>query len=238
MKTGGRIWDNVDCVAGHSFGEFTALCATGALELKDTVRLMRDNARNMDQSQILKQGKMMVLIKTGLTIEEVQPIVDEAAQGQVCIVANDNGIGHIVVSGHNEAIDRVEVLAAERKWRRYEINRGVPAHSPLMDEAVLGIRDAFRQLTIRKPRIDFITNGGEVENDPHIIRSIVPGHVALPVRWREVVRFMCNRGVGEFIEPGPCPALLTGMIGRIAPEGMPITALDTPKAIDAFLIRL
>ncbi|MXO73926.1 ACP S-malonyltransferase [Altererythrobacter aerius] len=216
-KEGGVALDSVaDCVAGHSLGEYTALCAAGAFTLADTARLLKLRGQAMQAAVPVGVGAMCALL--GADLEKAQALADAAAEGQVCQVANDNDPTQVVLSGHREAIERAVALA-----KGHGIKRGVvlpvsaPFHCALMQPAADAMAEALERTPPRPFRVPLYANvtAGQV-TDPAEERGLLVNQVCGRVRWRESVLAMQASGVDTFVELGG--KVLGPMIGRSAPD--------------------
>ena len=203
-------------VAGHSLGEYSALCAAGALDLPTTARLLKLRGRAMQAAVPVGQGAMAALL--GADLELARKIADAAARGEVCTVANDNDPSQVVISGHKGAIDRAIELAKEMGAKRaVPLPVSAPFHCPLMQPAANAMRDALGHVVIGPPAVPLFANvTAQPETDPDTIRAQLVEQVTAMVRWRESVANMAEAGVGEFIELGG--KVLGPMVKRIAPE--------------------
>jgi [acyl-carrier-protein] S-malonyltransferase len=216
-KEGGiALADKAECVAGHSLGEYTALCAAGALSLADTARLLRLRGQAMQAAVPVGVGAMCALL--GADVDKAQALADAAAEGQTCTVANDNDPGQVVLSGHREAIERAIGLVKE-----HGIKRGVllpvsaPFHCPLMQPAADAMAEALGRTPPGALRLTLYANVTAAPvTDPDEVRRLLVEQVTGRVRWRESVLAMHADGVAEFIELGG--KVLGPMIGRTTPE--------------------
>jgi [acyl-carrier-protein] S-malonyltransferase len=219
-----RLADKAAFVAGHSLGEYTALCAAGSIGLTETARLLRRRGEAMQAAVAPGVGAMAALL--GLGYEAVVEIAAEAAQGQVCAAANDNGAGQVVVSGHVEAVARAMTLA-KTKGARHSVLLPVsaPFHCPLMAPAAEAMAEALAETTIRAPRVPLIANVTAAPvSDPDVIRRLLVEQVTGTVRWRESVLAMAELGVTGFVELGG--KVLSPMIRRITPDVPVLSAAD------------
>lgn len=223
-EAGMRIADKAAYVAGHSLGEYTALCAAGALSLSDTARLLRLRGQAMQAAVPPGVGAMAALL--GLDFETVQAIAAEAAGGQVCAAANDNANGQVVVSGHVEAVARAMNLA-KAKGARHSVLLPVsaPFHCPLMQPAADVMAQALADAPFAAPTVPLVANVTAAPvRDVATIRTLLVEQVCGTVRWRESVLAMAGLGVEQFVEMGG--KVLGPMIRRITPEVPTITASD------------
>lgn len=212
-KEGGiALADKCDFVAGHSLGEYTALCAAGAFSLADTARLLKLRGTAMQAAVPVGVGAMCALL--GADIDKAQKLADAAAEGDVCTVANDNDPGQVVLSGHKAAIERAVALVKE-----FEIKRGVllpvsaPFHCPLMQGAADAMADALGKTPPGPLRVPLFANvTASMVSDPAEVSRLLVEQVCGRVRWRESVIAMQAAGVDSFVELGG--KVLGPMIGR------------------------
>jgi [acyl-carrier-protein] S-malonyltransferase len=221
-------------VAGHSLGEYTALCASGAFTLADAARLLKARGQAMQAAVPVGEGGMCALL--GAEIEQAEELAREcaAAAGGVCVVANDNAPGQVVISGSKAAIDRApEIAKAKGIKRAMALNVSAPFHSPLMQPAADKMRDALAAVTIRPPMVPLVANVTAAEvSEPEMIRRLLVEQVTGRVRWRESVLALRGLGVDTTVEAGGSK-VLTGMVKRIDKDLQTVT-LDTPADIEAF----
>ena len=212
-----------DFVAGHSLGEYSALCAAGAIAVGDAARLLRARGEAMQAAVPVGQGAMAALL--GLDLAGAVAVAEAAAQGEVCEAANDNDPAQVVVSGHRAAVERaVEIGKARGAKRAVLLPVSAPFHCALMAPAADAMAAALERVAIAPPRVPVVANvTAEGVQDPAEIKRLLVEQVTARVRWRESVEWMAARGVTETVELGAGRAL-TGMIRRIA------TAIDA-KAV-------
>ena len=218
-------------VAGHSLGEYSALCAAGALGLADTARLLRIRGRAMQEAVPVGLGAMAALL--GLDFAAATEVALEAAQGEVCQAANDNDPAQVVVSGHRGAVERaLDIAKAKGAKRAILLPVSAPFHCALMAPAAEVMAGALASVMISKPVVPVVANvRAEAVSDPDLIRQLLVEQVTGSVRWRESVLWMQSAGVGEYWEIGAGKAL-SGMIKRIA-SGAVTRAVGTPEDIVA-----
>lgn len=233
QERGIRISD-LQFVAGHSLGEYSALCASGALSLADAARLLRVRGDAMQAAVPVGKGGMTALI--GTDIDQAREIAREAAQGEVLEVANDNGGGQVVVSGDKAAAERViDIAKAKGVKRALPLPVSAPFHSPLMAPAAEIMREALALVTVNTPLVPVIANmTARPVTDPDEIRKLLVEQVTGTVRWRESVAYMAGEGVTRFIELGS-GKVLAGLVKRIA-DGVEAQSLGTPDDIGAFTV--
>jgi [acyl-carrier-protein] S-malonyltransferase len=218
-------------VAGHSLGEYSALVAAGSLAPADAARLVRIRGRAMQQAVPVGVGAMAALL--GLEFEAAAAIAAEAAQGQVCQAANDNGGGQVVVSGDKPAVERAVELAKERGAKRaMMLSVSAPFHCALMQPAADAMAQALATTQVLAPKVPVVANvlARPVSDPSEIVRSLV-AQVTGTVRWRESVAFMAQAGVKTFYEVG-AGKVLSGLVKRIA-AGAAGIAVGTPEDIAA-----
>ncbi|WP_421728727.1 ACP S-malonyltransferase [Brevundimonas sp.] len=225
-------------VAGHSLGEYSALCAAGAISLSDTARLLKLRGQAMQRAVPVGKGAMASLIgpKTDLALAEAAAAAGSAVG--VCVVANDNNAGNIVISGDKAAVDLAIEKAKELGARAIPLNVSAPFHCPLMQAAADEMAAALSSATILTPVVPVVANvtAGPV-SDPEVIRRLLVEQVTGRVRWRESMIWMANDGgVTRFAEIGS-GKVLTGMAKRIAPDAEAV-ALNTPEDLEAFAASL
>lgn len=201
-------------VAGHSLGEYSALCAAGAISLSDTARLLRIRGAAMQEAVPVGIGAMAALL--GLDFETAQAVAAEAAQGEVCQAANDNDPSQVVVSGHKAAVERACVIAKEKGAKRAMLLPvSAPFHCTLMQPAADRMAQALADVSIANPSVPVVANVLAASNsDGAAIADLLVQQVTGSVRWRESVAWMAAQGVTEVYEIGAGKAL-SGMIRRI-----------------------
>ncbi|HVM81934.1 MAG TPA: ACP S-malonyltransferase [Stellaceae bacterium] len=223
-------------VAGHSLGEYSALCAAGAFELADTARLLKRRGLAMQRAVPVGAGAMAALL--GLELDAAREVAEAAAQGEVCAAANDNGPGQVVVSGDKAAVERAVKLAAERGARRaIMLPVSAPFHCPLMAPAAREMEEALAAISVLPPAVPLVANvtAGAVD-DPETIRRLLVEQVTGLVRWRESVLYMKQQGVDAVVELG-AGRVLAGLVKRIDRD-LPASSVGTPAEIEAFLKTL
>lgn len=222
--------------AGHSLGEYSALCAAGAFDVTTAARLLRTRGKAMQQAVPVGQGGMAALI--GADLEQAKEVAAEAAQGDVCVAANDNAPGQVVLSGTTAAIDRAVEIAAKKGIKRaVKLAVSAPFHSPMMQPAADVMAEALAAVRIKTPRFPVIANvTARPVTAPEEIEKLLVAQVTGSVRWRESMLFAQENGVDTLVEAGS-GKVLTGMAKRIHPDLKGI-ALNTPQDIEEFLKTL
>jgi [acyl-carrier-protein] S-malonyltransferase len=226
--------DKAAFVAGHSLGEYSALAAAGAISLADTARLLKLRGQAMQRAVPVGEGAMASLIgpKTDVTLAE-----EAAAAGSlhgVCVVANDNNNGNVVISGAKAAVDAAIEKAKELGARAIPLNVSAPFHCPLMQPAADEMAAALAAATVTAPKAPLVANiTARPILDPEIIRGLLVEQVTGRVRWRESMIWLAGEGgVTRFAEAG-AGKVLSGMAKRIAPDAE-ATPLNTPTDLEAF----
>jgi [acyl-carrier-protein] S-malonyltransferase len=219
-------------VAGHSLGEYSALCAAGAFTLADTARLLKTRGQAMQSAVPVGEGGMTALI--GADIEQAEAVAAEAAAtGGTCVVANDNAPGQIVISGTLDALARAADIAKAKGIKRaMPLAVSAPFHCPLMQPAADKMAEALGAVTIRPLAVPVLANVTAAEaNDPATVRRLLVEQVTGRVRWRESILALKALGVETTVEFGG--KVLTGMVKRIDPS-LQMIALETPADLEAF----
>jgi [acyl-carrier-protein] S-malonyltransferase len=219
-------------VAGHSLGEYSALAVAGSLSISDTARLLRIRGNAMQNAAPVGQGAMAALL--GLEYDAALEVAREAAQGEVCDAANDNGGAQVVVSGHKSAVERAVAIAQTKGAKRaVMLAVSAPFHCALMQPAADAMREALDRVTVNAPVVPVVANVEAAPiTDPSAIRDALVRQVTGTVRWRESVAYMASQGVDSFYEVGS-GKVLTGLVKRIA-AGASSAAIGTPEDIAAF----
>jgi len=224
------VADAASFVAGHSLGEYSALCAAGSLGLATTARLLKLRGQAMQQAVPVGQGAMAALLGADLAL--AQKIAEAAAQGEVCTVANDNDPSQVVISGQKGAIDRAIAMARDMGAKRaIPLPVSAPFHCPLMQPAAEAMRDALSNVVVEAPGVPVFANvTAQPESDPDTVRNQLVEQVTGMVRWRESVANMFDAGVHDFVEIGG--KVLGAMVKRIAPDAT-VTSVVTIEDIEA-----
>ncbi len=233
---GFKLAGKVKYVAGHSLGEYSALAAAGALSIADAARLLKTRGRAMQMAVPVGQGAMAALLGVGKDVAE--KLAAEAAQGEVCQLANDNEPTQAVISGTKSAIDRAAQLAKAHGVRRFmPLNVSAPFHCALMQPAADAMAEALARVDIRQPAVPLIANVLAAPiSDPAEIKQRLVEQVTGTVRWRECVGAMAAGGVTDIYEIGS-GKVLAGLAKRIVPS-LNATAVGTPQDIEAALSAL
>ena len=220
-------------VAGHSLGEYSALAAAGTLKLADAARLLKLRGQSMQKAVPVGVGAMAALL--GIELEPAMAACEEAALGEVVAVANDNGGGQVVVSGHKDAVERaIEAAKARGCKRGMLLPVSAPFHCALMQPAADAMKAALEEVSFLPPSVPLVANVVASEiSDPAAIKQRLVEQVTGLVRWRESVQYMKANGVEMLVECGS-GKVLSGLVKRIDKD-MTGLALNTPGDIEAFL---
>ena len=227
---GVKLDDVASFVAGHSLGEYSALCAAGSFDLSNTAKLLKLRGQAMQAAVPVGQGAMCALL--GADLELARKIAEAAAQGEVCAVANDNDPSQVVLSGAKAAIDRAVEMAKDMGAKRaVPLPVSAPFHCPLMQPAADAMQDALSYVVVQEPAVPVFANvTAQPESDPDTIRNQLVEQVTGMVRWRESVANMFEAGVDEFVEIGG--KVLGSMVKRIAPD-VKVTSVVTIEDVEA-----
>ncbi len=234
---GVALKDHAAYVAGHSLGEYSALAAAGAFSLADAARLLKIRGQAMQQSVPVGQGAMAAIL--GLDLETVQRAVNDARQGEVCGVANDNAPGQVVISGHSGAVGRaIELLKVAGAKRALPLPVSAPFHCALMRPAADAMEQALNRVTMKAPVVPVVANVlAAPVSDPEEIKRRLVEQVTGMVRWTECVGWLTGAGgVTQLVELG-AGKVLSGLARRIAPE-VPAVSVGTSADVDAFIVEV
>lgn len=228
---GMALAETADFVAGHSLGEYTALCAAGAIGVADTARLLRIRGLAMQEAVPVGVGAMAALL--GLDLATATEVAAEAAQGEVCQAANDNDPAQVVVSGHRGAVERaLEIAKARGAKRALLLPVSAPFHCALMQPAAARMAEALAGVVIAAPVVPVVMNvRAEAVSEPDRFRDLMVAQVTGLVRWRESIEWMARAGVTDYWEVGAGKAL-SGMIRRIHKEAA-TRAIGSPEDVAA-----
>lgn len=228
-----KLADKAAFVAGHSLGEYSALAAAGAFTLADAARLLKLRGQAMQKAVPVGVGAMAALL--GLDFETADAIAREAAQGEICACANDNGPGQVVISGHKAAVERAVQIAKEKHGKKgMLLPVSAPFHCPLMQPAADAMGEALSKVTLTPPQVPVVNNvTASATSDPETIRKRLVEQVTGLVRWRETVVFFRQQDVGLQVELG-AGKVLAGLTKRIEKDVQTVSVL-LPAEVEAFL---
>ncbi len=219
-------------VAGHSLGEYSALCAAGSLPLAETARLLRLRGEAMQRAVPVGEGAMAALL--GASLEQAEACAEAGAVLGVCQIANDNATGQVVLSGAKAAVEAAIIAARDMGIKRAVLLPvSAPFHCALMEPAAREMAEALSDVELKAPAVPVVNNvTARPVSDPDKLKTDLVTQVTGRVRWRESVAYMAEDGVGQFAEPGT-GKVLTGMLRRIV-KGVDGVALNTPAALETF----
>lgn len=230
---GGKV--EVNCFAGHSLGEYSALCAAGVITPEDTLRLVSKRGALMEREGIKNPGGMRAVL--GLSIDSVEKLIDDYQGEGVVTAANHNCPQQIVISGTMEALDVVGSNAEEQGAKVIPLNVSVANHSPLIANAVPDFTDFMMDIEFKTPRVPVYFNvSASRETEPSTMKEMMANQIASRVRWCEIIESMLSEGVDTFIEVGP-KTVLKGMMRKIVPKTTKVASLqfDTPASLSKCL---
>jgi [acyl-carrier-protein] S-malonyltransferase len=212
-ETGKQIHELCDIVAGHSLGEYTALCAAGAISIFDAAKILRIRGKSMQEACPKGEGSMAAIL--GMNIDQVEVIVEDANKIGICDIANDNNATQVVISGSLSAIDFVSEKVTELGGRAIKLNVSAPFHSRLIKSAENVMRKALDEIEWTKPLVPIISNVTvKPTQDVSEIKDALVKQISGRVRWRETIEFLAQNGVNELIEIGS-GKVLTGMLRKV-----------------------
>lgn len=237
LEAGGLKVDEIAShVAGHSLGEYSALAATGAFGIADAAKLLKLRGQAMQRAVPVGEGAMAAIL--GLSMDDVNAVCEEAAQGEIVVAANDNADGQIVVSGHKGAVERaIEIAKAKGAKRGLLLPVSAPFHCPLMQPAADEMKAALAAVDIKRPALPVIANVLAVPiSEPEGIKTLLVKQVTGSVRWRESVGAMTSLGINQMVEVG-AGKVLSGLARRIDTD-LATANLQEPADIEAFVATL
>lgn len=233
---GKKFGDICKLTAGHSLGEYSALCASKVFSLEDTAKLLQIRGSSMAQCGEKNAGAMCAIL--GVDIEVANQIANEASQNEICQVANDNSVGQIVLSGTKNAIDRaIEIAKTKGAKRAILLPVSGAFHSKLMLDAQQKMADALSQVKISKPIIPIVANvSAQIENDPANIKKLLVEQITGSVRWRETILCFEKNGIEEVVEIG-AGKVLSGLVSRTAPN-LKSSSVQNIEDLNNFLTKI
>ena len=236
LEAEGIKFDQASYIAGHSLGEYSALCAAGSLSLTDTAKLLRIRGKAMQDAVPFGLGAMAAIL--GLDFETVSQITNLSSDDQICQAANDNDPGQVVISGHKNAVDQTIELAKDAGAKRAVLLPvSAPFHCSLMQPAADIMAKALNDIKLEDPIVPLVANvRADEQNNGDIIKDLLIEQVTGSVRWRESIEFMISKGVSEVFEIGAGKAL-SGMVRRINREISVNQVFDT-SSVHAAVLKL
>jgi [acyl-carrier-protein] S-malonyltransferase len=236
-KQGGlSLKDTAAYIAGHSLGEYSALCAAGSISLSDTAKLLKVRGKAMQEAVPQGQGTMGVLL--GVELDVAETIANAAAGGETCQIANDNSPGQVVLSGTTGAIERAAPIAAEHGAKRMlPLAVSAPFHSEMMAPAAKVMEGALADVAFSAPVVPLVANvTAKPVTDPEEIKALLVQQVTGRVRWRETIQFLAQDGVEQTVEVG-AGKVLSGLTKRTERD-LSTANINTPEEIETFLNSL
>lgn len=236
LEAEGIKFDQASYIAGHSLGEYSALCAAGSLSLTDTAKLLRIRGKAMQDAVPFGLGAMAAIL--GLDFETVSQITNLSSDDQICQAANDNDPGQVVISGHKNAVDQTIELAKDAGAKRAVLLPvSAPFHCSLMQPAADIMAKALNDIKLEDPIVPLVANvRANEQNNGDMIKDLLIEQVTGSVRWRESIEFMSSKGVSEVFEIGAGKAL-SGMVRRIDREISVNQVFDT-SSVHAAVLKL
>ena len=236
LEAEGIKFDQASYIAGHSLGEYSALCAAGSLSLTDTAKLLRIRGKAMQDAVPFGLGAMAAIL--GLDFETVSQITNLSSDDQICQAANDNDPGQVVISGHKNAVDQTIELAKDAGAKRAVLLPvSAPFHCSLMQPAADIMAKALNDIKLKDPIVPLVANvRANEQNNGDMIKDLLIEQVTGSVRWRESIEFMISKGVSEVFEIGAGKAL-SGMVRRINREINVNQVFDT-SSVHAAVLKL
>ena len=236
LEAEGIKFDQASYIAGHSLGEYSALCAAGSLSLTDTAKLLRIRGKAMQDAVPFGLGAMAAIL--GLDFETVSQITNLSSDDQICQAANDNDPGQVVISGHKNAVDQTIELAKDAGAKRAVLLPvSAPFHCSLMQPAAEIMAKALNDIKLEDPIVPLVPNvRANEQNNGDMIKDLLIEQVTGSVRWRESIEFMSSKGVSEVFEIGAGKAL-SGMVRRINREISVNQVFDT-SSVHAAVLKL
>ena len=228
----------VSCFAGHSLGEYSALCAAGVLNVADAIRLVARRGLLMEREGLKNPGGMRAVL--GLDIATIDALIKGYTGDGVVTAANHNTPEQIVISGSTEGLDAISKMAEEKGAKVIPLNVSVANHSPLVADAVPDFAEFMNGVEFKSPQTPIYFNvSSQMESDPAVMRDMMARQIAARVRWYEIISTMIAGGVDTFIEVGP-KTVLKGLMRKIVPAGVKVNALqfDSPQSLAACLEKL
>ena len=199
--------------AGHSLGEYSALCCADSLDFEQTISLLK--YRGIAMQNAIPRGQGAMIATLGIDINEIRIMLKEIENKHKCYIANDNSIGQVVLSGKTDSIEFFSNLLKDKKIKFVKLPVSAPFHCPLMNKATIEMKKKILATKFNKPKIDIVSNvTANPINSPEVIKKLLIEQIEQPVRWRESVTNMLNSGISKFIEIGP-GKVLSGLIKRI-----------------------
>ena len=223
--------EKVEYFAGHSLGEYSALLCSNALSFEDSLHLLFERGKFMQEA--VPEGKGGMLAILGSQIEEINDYILQVKSNGICEVANDNAQGQIIISGNIEPIEELKSILKRNKKKCIPIPVSAPFHCSLMNSAAIKMKEKIDIVNFTKPAFEIISNVTALPvNSPEDIKKFLVQQIYSKVKWRESVVFMGEKKINDFIEIGP-GKVLTGLLKRILPnsKSFNINSIDDIKKL-------
>jgi [acyl-carrier-protein] S-malonyltransferase len=220
-----------DYFAGHSLGEYSALCASGVLEAEDTLKLVAERGRLSEREGQKNPGGMQAVL--GLSLEEVEVILATLPENSKATIANHNSKKQVVVSGDHKTLAYLEEVISDKGGKAITLNVSVANHSPLVAGAIPDFEKIMADISFQVPATPVLFNvTAAEEKEPTAIRAIMSRQIASRVRWFEIIHALADKGVTDFIEVGP-KKVLSGLMKKIIPKssGCRVYQIDSPESL-------
>ena len=235
QKSGKKIGELCDVVAGHSLGEYSALCAANSLSLEGAARLLKIRSSSMQNASPAGEGAMAACL--GISTGMLQEMIDNLIKNGVCQIANDNVEGQIVISGHEYNVDRIVAVLKDTGHRAIKLNVSGPYHSALIKAAEVPMADALENAAFSAPEVPLIANvSADLVQDPGQIKSNLLRQICSTVRWRETMDKLAEMGVSELVEIGS-GRVLTGLAKK-SPHNFTVRNISSIAEMDEFLSEI
>ncbi len=223
--------DTFKYFAGHSLGEYTALSCSDSLSLKESLYLLNERGKAMQEAVPVGEGSMLAVL--GSDISSINILISENIKSGICEIANDNSDGQIILSGEKKTISNFQKILKDKKIKSIPLPVSAPFHCSLMKKAADSLKPKIYNTNFKKPRIEVISNvTAKPESDPNKIKELLVSQIYSKVRWREIILFMKEKGVLEFVEVGP-GKVLSGLLKRMINSGS-IKNINTVEDLDSF----
>lgn len=232
QETGKDIKQLCNMVAGHSLGEYSALCASESLSLEETAKLLKVRATSMQEASPKGEGAMAACI--GVSFKDLNDVLDSLVTDGVCQIANDNVEGQIVISGHEYNIDRVVATLKDTGHKAIKLKVSAPFHSQLVEKASKPMQNALDSVEIKAPKTPLLANvTADLVSDPTIIKQNLVSQISGTVRWRETMDKFAELGVTELVEIGSGKVLAN--LAKKSPHNFNVTNISNLSELKKYL---
>ena len=205
-------FSRVNFFAGHSLGEYSALVCSNSLAFEDALYLLHERGKSMQEAVPVGEGSMLAVL--GLNIDDLNKIILENQDKNICEIANDNAKGQVIISGHKQKVEKLQKIFKEKRIKSIPLKVSAPFHCSLMKPAAEKMKEKINSIQFKKPEFKIVNNvTANVKNNPEDIKDLLIKQIFSTVKWRETLKFMDQSGTTDFIEIGPGKAL-AGMVKR------------------------